>query len=249
MPITVTAAHLSLETALQSRLGALGVAVVCTGVDGDPDSLWPEERSAVAHAIARRQREFAAGRQAARTAMQRLGHPAQAIPAHPDRSPCWPPGLIGSISHTTSVCIAVVGPQDAWTSIGIDIEAEGGVDESMWESICTTEECQQLRSKPPAQRALFATQVFVAKEAFYKWRYPQRRVLLDFQDVSLQWDRGETHFRAVVHGAERDHPPSSGVGHVFSSGGSVVACCASRIPDSPCLMAEDPLPCNLEKPV
>ncbi|WP_439587272.1 4'-phosphopantetheinyl transferase family protein [Hydrogenophaga sp.] len=245
---TVTTTHLNLEAELQSRLGASGVAVVCTGVDGDPAGLWPEEQIAVAHAIPRRQREFAAGRHAARTAMRRLDRPARAIPSHPDRSPCWPEDLIGSISHTTDVCIAVVGTRDRWTSIGIDIESKPGVDEFMWDIICTPDERQQIRAQRPSTRALLATRVFVAKEAFYKWHYPQRRTLLEFQDVSVQWIPGGADFRVLLHGAAGHDRLADCTGHVFSFNGGVVAYCASRAHMGPASLAEHVVSCNLENP-
>lgn len=250
MPTSVTAAHRGLETALQSRLGAGGVAVVCTGVDGDPEDLWPEERPAVANAIARRQREYAAGRHAARTAMQRLGRPAHAIPTHPDRSPCWPKDLVGSISHTSSLCLAVVGTGERWKSIGVDVESDSAVDETTWDSICTPEERRQLQARAPSQRASFATRVFVAKEAFYKWHYPQHRILLDFQDVSVQW-HPDSHFRVRVrvHAATGEDGLASCIGHVFAHDGVVVAYVASGHEEVLSSKAQDGWPCNLENSV
>ena len=54
----------SLRLQLAQALGA-GVGVACTGVDGEPDLLWPAERTAILKAVPARQREYAAGRQAA----------------------------------------------------------------------------------------------------------------------------------------------------------------------------------------
>ena len=69
--------------------------------------LWPGE--ALPGAIPRRQTEFSAGRAAARAAMTSLGFAAAAIPAAPDRAPVWPPGITGSISHSATACLAILG--------------------------------------------------------------------------------------------------------------------------------------------
>ena len=215
--------HQRLQAELQAWLGP-EVAVVCTGVDGDPESLWPEEREAIARAVPKRQREFAAGRSAARTAMRRLNWLATAIPAHSDRSPCWPAGLVGSIAHSADTCVAVVGRQDAWVSIGIDIEPDRGIDESLWGIICTPDEQRQLEGQSPAKRASFVTKVFVAKEAFYKWHYPQYRTLLDFTDVSVKLEPNESGFLAVLRRCSAHECVVPGRGQLFTLGGCVVAC-------------------------
>ncbi len=220
--------HQRLQAELQAWLGP-EVAVVCTGVDGDPESLWPEEREAIARAVPKRQREFAAGRSAARTAMRRLNWLATAIPAHSDRSPCWPAGLVGSIAHSADTCVAVVGRQDAWVSIGIDIEPDRGIDESLWGIICTPDEQRQLGEQGPESRASLVTRVFVAKEAFYKWHYPQHRTLLDFNDVSVKWGRKGSGFEVVPVSRNMHDSVARGRGALFSLCGCVVACFSSWV--------------------
>lgn len=229
MQTTVTPAHLRLEVELQSRLGSK-MAVVCTGVDGDPDGLWPQERIAVAGAVPRRQREFAAGRIAARSAMQRLRAPVEAVPAHADRSPCWPENLIGSISHTADTCVAVVGRRNRCESVGIDIESEQGMDASLWDIICTPEERRELQGQAPSQQPLLATRLFVAKEAFYKWYYPQTRNLLEFQEVSLTWNSGGSNFEVSLQG---DKIAANCAGHIFLLAGNVVAYCTTKVQAPP----------------
>lgn len=214
--------HQGLVAALQARLGP-EAAVVCTGVDGDPERLWPEEKAAIARAVPRRQREFAAGRQAARAAMQRLGWTAAALPAHSDRSPGWPVGLVGSIAHTADTCLAVVGRKDSWASIGIDIEHDHGIDEGLWGIICRADEQRQLAEQAPGQRGAQVTRVFVAKEAFYKWHYPQHRTFLDFNQVSVDWAPDGAGFKVLVHARDGIESTSLGRGQLFTLGGQVVA--------------------------
>ena len=75
---------------------------------GEPGWLRPEERAYVESAVPRRVREFAAGRQCARLALRELGGPDEAIPVGLSRQPKWPPGIVGSITHTVGYCLAVV---------------------------------------------------------------------------------------------------------------------------------------------
>ena len=175
----------SIAALLDPRLG-----VVCTAVDADPRNLYPEERSSIIQAIPRRQREFAAGRAAAREAMACIGVECGPVPSGPDRAPIWPLGLVGSISHTRQICIAAVGRAKEVGAIGIDVEERLPVGPDLWHSICTPEEQTYLQGQPEEQRGDIVTQLFSAKEAFYKWQFPLTRRLLDFQDVQVNLEPG-----------------------------------------------------------
>lgn len=220
-------AHLTLQAALQVRLGP-SVAVVCTDVDGDPTTLWPEEKRAIAHAVPRRQGEFAAGRSAARAAMKILNWPAAAIPVHTDRSPGWPEGLVGSIAHTADTCVAVLGRRTAWASIGIDIEPERGIEQALWDIICTPDELRELATHGSLNMASLVTRVFVAKEAFYKWQFPQSGTFLDFQDVSVKWAPNGSDFEVAPSPSPGKRGVMPGSGQLFTTSGCVVACLASK---------------------
>lgn len=184
---------LALREAVSQRLGPrFGVA--STGVDGDPHALYPEELAAIQKAIPRRQREFAAGRQAARQAMAQIGWPPAAIASAPDRSPVWPDGLAGSISHTSQACMVVVGPGDDVGSIGIDLEDNRPMDPALWQTICTPEEQSWALAQPASQQGVWVTRMFCAKEAFYKWQFPQTGQMLDFHDVQVNIDTSTMSF-------------------------------------------------------
>ena len=169
---------------LTERLGP-GVGVALTGIDGDPQALYEEERATIQRAIPRRQREFAAGRQAARLAMSRIGWPPAAIPSAPDRSPIWPEGLTGSISHTHRGCIAIVAPSRKGWFVGIDLEDDVPMEPHLWSLICTPGEQAFVSTQPMALQGRLVTRLFSAKEAFYKWQYPQTHCMLEFQDVHV----------------------------------------------------------------
>lgn len=176
-----------LQQRLREQLGPR-IGVACTDVDGDPDSLYPEERAHLARAIPRRQREYAAGRQAARRAMAAIGWPAAAVPSAPDRSPVWPSGLAGSIAHTRGACVAVVARSEDVAAIGIDLEDDRPLAADLWPTVCTPAERAFLHAQPREQRGTLATRLFSAKEAVYKCQFPLTRRMLDFQDVHVVLD-------------------------------------------------------------
>ena len=176
-----------LEATLQAQLGP-HAAVACCSADGDVSTLAPEEYPAVARAIAQRRKEFAAGRTAARNALQRLGRPAVPIPVQPDRSPKWPEGIIGSISHAGATCVSVVALKPHWNAVGIDVESDTGLPRELWDSICIPNEIQRASTLPETVQARWMMRIFSAKEAYYKWVYPQTRRILEFHDVEITMD-------------------------------------------------------------
>ncbi len=213
----------SLHRQLATALGP-GIGIVCRDVDGDPQNLWPVERAAILKAVPRRQREFAAGRAAAREAMAQIGWPANAIPSAPDRSPVWPEGLTGSIAHSGHVCVAIAGRCDQVHAAGIDIEEDLAVDPTLWESICTPWERAAIARLPPSDRGRWATWLFCAKEAFYKWQYPQTGRMLDFSDVQVRFRPDHSGFS--VYPAMPGMLPlltCSREGHLLTSNGMVLA--------------------------
>jgi len=145
--------------------------------------------------IDKRQREFAAGRRAARMAMARIGLPPAAIPMGPDRAPVWPAGLAGSITHSASACLAAVTARPLL--IGLDLEPDMPLAPELWDSVLRPEEAAQLNGD-----ARQAMAVFSAKEAAYKAQFPRSRAILDFQamEVALFGDHFTATFRADVPG-------------------------------------------------
>jgi len=161
-----------------------GVVAVCGDVDGDITALHAEERLAVERAIHRRQAEFAAGRVAARAALQRLGYLSVPIPAGEDRAPIWPDGITGSISHCHTAVIAIAAHLDHRRRyLGVDIEVTGDLEPDLWDSICGPDEIEWLNVHPNS--ALWAKIMFSIKEAVYKAQFPLTGNMLDFKDVEI----------------------------------------------------------------
>ena len=148
--------------------------------------LTPDEATAVARATESRRREFATGRHCARSALLAFGKHGISIAANPDRTPAWPPGLIGSITHTQGYCGVAVASVSEFLGVGVDAERDDALHQALWPTICRSEELARLEALPPDYRVAMATLVFSAKESFYKCQYPVSRRWLDFHDVSVE---------------------------------------------------------------
>jgi 4'-phosphopantetheinyl transferase EntD len=158
---------------------------------GDPSLLYPEEAQCISRAVASRANEFAAGRQCARQALAEFGIVGFPLLAAPDRSPVWPAGIVGSISHTAGYCAVVTGRRTQFLGLGLDTEILTSVGEQLWSRLCTPPEWRRLLELPAAQRGRVAALTFAAKEAFYKAQYPMTREWLDFDAVEVDFDRPE----------------------------------------------------------
>ncbi|MDF1708906.1 MAG: 4'-phosphopantetheinyl transferase superfamily protein [Paracoccaceae bacterium] len=177
-----------LERSIAALFGG-PVAVAVLPVNGPHPPLMPQEARAVARAVQTRRDEFTAGRAAARLAMERLGLPPQAVPAAPDRSPVWPDGLTGSISHAGGLCAAVLS-RDPLHKLGLDIEDAAPLDADLWPLVLTPDELDRLAQAPADRRGTIAKRIFGIKEAAYKAQFPLTGAVIGFQalDVTLAPD-------------------------------------------------------------
>jgi 4'-phosphopantetheinyl transferase EntD len=154
---------------------------------GDPALLMPAEAACLASgAVEKRRREFAAGRLCARRAMAELGIQDFALRVAQDRQPLWPDSLVGSITHTPGLCVAVAAAKTRLAAVGLDSEVVGGVAPDIWPTIGVPSELAWLESLPVAQRAAAVTLIFSVKEAFYKCQYPVTAEWLNFEDLRVE---------------------------------------------------------------
>ncbi len=216
---TLQQLHRQLTVLLGPRVG-----VACTDVHGDPESLYPEEFSTIARAVPRRQREYAAGRSAARQAMVAMGWPAAAVRSAADRSPVWPAGVVGSIAHTHSACVAVVARQTDMATVGIDLEDNQPIEADLWPTICTPAELTFLLTQPAHRQGVLVKHLFAAKEAVYKCQFPLTQRMLDFQEVEVVFDPGcmPSRFQTVIDGLTA---PMKMTGSFLQCGELIAACC------------------------
>ncbi|KPK15352.1 MAG: hypothetical protein AMJ62_09495 [Myxococcales bacterium SG8_38] len=159
------------------------------------------EEEAVAGAAQTRIEQFTAGRVCSRIALSRLGvTKATPILRGEDRAPIWPPGFVGSISHTDAWCAAAVARSTDVRSIGIDLEPATPLKQSLWRRVCTQRERERLATL--ADPGLTGKILFSAKEAVYKCQYPLTTTFLGFHAVEIEMDDGsfEAVFRQEVNG-------------------------------------------------
>lgn len=150
----------------------------------DPRHLFAEEAAAMTRAVPSRQMEFAGGRVAARRA---LGCDV-ALPVTQDRTPLWPEGRTGSISHCEDICLAVAGDTAKIAAVGIDIEPNRPLPTDLADEILSDEDLDD-----PA----LATHVFSAKEAVFKAHFMCARRMYGFQALSASLDQGIARFLDV----------------------------------------------------
>ncbi len=150
------------------------------------DELYPEEREYLRNAIPKRRAEFGTARLWARRGLAAMGVPPVALLPGEDGAPTWPPGVVGSITHTSGYCAVALARDPPVRSMGLDVETLREVESGVADSILTPRERAWLRDQPQGQQADLVLLFFSAKEAYYKCQYPVTRRLLDFVDVELE---------------------------------------------------------------
>jgi 4'-phosphopantetheinyl transferase EntD len=158
------------------------------------DALFPEEHAALTQARPERIREFQAGRHAARRALSELGVSPTPIPRRADRSPLWPPGIAGSITHVrregVAWAAAAVARTELWPAIGVDAEVDAPLEVALWRRVLTPAERARIEAEPAEVRGGLAKLVFSAKESVYKCQYALTRTFLEFADVEVDLREG-----------------------------------------------------------
>ncbi len=192
--------------------------------DGDPSRLPPAERKEIETAVPGRAREFAAGRQAARRALARIGFDGVTVPRSPERCPIWPKGIVGSISHSQNIAGAAVSRDDRLAGLGFDIEQPTVArPEDIVSKVMTVEEIGQLRFLDEKQLGNHLALIVSCKEAAYKAVNPVIGEYFDFPDIEIELDQDSNSFvaraSASLHSGEWIN---GGRGHYGSLAGQIV---------------------------
>ncbi|HET7864794.1 MAG TPA: 4'-phosphopantetheinyl transferase superfamily protein [Burkholderiaceae bacterium] len=159
-------------------------------VEATDPALWeggllPEEAAFIGRAVPKRQREFTAGRNCARLAMQQLGiAPVPPVKVGAQREPLFPPGLSGTITHTHEYCAAAVLRQGEVRSIGIDAEVNGPLGDDIARLVLLPAE-QAMAQTLAVPGLCVGKLVFSIKEAFYKAYFQVAGQYLDFLDACV----------------------------------------------------------------
>jgi 4'-phosphopantetheinyl transferase EntD len=172
--------------------------------EGDDGALLPGELHFLSsQAAAQRRQEFAAGRMCARLLLSQLHISDFALRMAADRQPLWPDSTVGSITHTSGFCAAVVAEKTRFRAVGIDSEVSGSVKPELWHRLFTATEIAWLSALEGPHRGLAATLLFSAKESFYKLQYPLTGQKLGFHDATVEahWNLQRGSFRVHAPGA------------------------------------------------
>ena len=159
------------------------------------------EALVTARAVKARRDEFHTGRRLARAALGRLGCAPTVLPVREDRTPIWPSGFRGSISHSRLLCVAHVGRERDLLGVGIDIEPATPLPSELTTLVCRPDE-------DLGGAELTSLLRFIAKEAFFKAYFPEARSFLDFHDVHVELKEDRGTFLATLVAA--DKPPLAG---------------------------------------
>ncbi|MNZ46336.1 4'-phosphopantetheinyl transferase Npt [compost metagenome] len=158
-----------------------------------------EQTPNLQRSVAKRQAEYLAGRVCARSALQRLDGREYVPATHEDRSPIWPTGISGSITHGKGWAAAVVARDSDCLGIGLDQETLLSHEraERLAGEILTDAELQRMNK---GQTALTVTLTFSLKESLFKALYPivQQRFYFEHAEV-LEWSAdGQARLRLLT---------------------------------------------------
>ena len=122
-------------------------------------------------------------RHCARTALAELGVAPVPILKGDKGEPCWPDGIVGSLTHCEGFRGAVVGRVGDVRSLGIDAEPHDVLPNGVLDAISLPVERRALGALPG--RVHWDRILFCAKEATYKAWYPLTHRWLGFEDAHI----------------------------------------------------------------
>ncbi|WP_221274620.1 4'-phosphopantetheinyl transferase family protein [Thaumasiovibrio subtropicus] len=141
-------------------------------------------------AVAKRNSEYLAGRLVARQAMASGSHcemhQMPQITTGQHREPRWPQHLLGAITHSDNIALAVVAAKARFRFIGIDYEeilCEKTATSIASQIVDEEEKAILTASSIPFEHAL--TLAFSAKESVYKAIFGEVQQVLSFQDAKI----------------------------------------------------------------
>jgi len=133
----------------------------------------PEEEPLIAKSVAKRRNEFITVRFCAREALGELGLQPVPILKGDKGEPCWPEGIVGSLTHCEGYRGAAVARHDEVRSVGIDAEPHDVLPKGVLDAISLPGERTALRAMPTGLH--WDRILFCAKEATYKAWFPVTR--------------------------------------------------------------------------
>lgn len=130
-----------------------------------------------------RKREFVAGRDCARAALEKAGFLRGPILPDAYGVPTWPNGAVACISHSRGYCGAIAAKGANYRTLGLDLEKTDRLSPSAIKR--TVHPSEQVYVQDSQKKAsLF----FCAKEAFFKAQFPIWHTHANFHDLELAVD-------------------------------------------------------------
>jgi 4'-phosphopantetheinyl transferase EntD len=165
-----------------------GASLASAEMYSDPRELapLPEEEALIAKAVPKRRHEFTTVRHCARQALVDLGVEPVPILKGDKGEPCWPAGVVGSLTHCEGFRGAAVGRAGEVRSVGIDAEPHDVLPHGVLDAISLPVERSELAALPAGVH--WDRVLFCAKEATYKAWFPLTHRWLGFEDAHITFD-------------------------------------------------------------
>ena len=207
---------MTISTLMSSVLPAAGPAaanLASAELYADPPGLapMPEEEPLIARSVAKRRNEFITVRHCARIALGELGFPPEPILKGDKGEPCWPEGVVGSLTHCAGYRGAVVGRAGVVRSVGVDAEPHDVLPDGVLDAISLPAERSEMTALPAGMH--WDRILFCAKEATYKAWFPLTKRWLGFEDAHITFNvdgsgsTGGFESTILVDGAALSGPP------------------------------------------
>lgn len=178
----------TLMSSVLPNTGPVAGSLASAELYSDPSGLapMPDEEPLIARSVAKRRNEFITVRHCARTALGALGLSPVPILKGDKGEPCWPDGVVGSLTHCTGYRGAVVARSAVVRSVGVDAEPHDVLPDGVLDVISSEAERRAMAALPIGVH--WDRILFCAKEATYKAWFPLTKRWLGFEDAHITLD-------------------------------------------------------------
>lgn len=159
-----------------------GISVGCRTIQsGDEAFLLAEERQSIQTNNLNRLKASGAVRYIARGLLEKWSRNEFRILRAPTGEPIWPEGIVGSFAHDDEVVVAALGNSEEFQGLGIDVEPALPLPQDIQSLVrIPADKTGERQTSGLCDRILFC-----AKEAVYKAVYPLDRMILNYDDISV----------------------------------------------------------------
>lgn len=136
----------------------------------------------IRRSVRKRQYEFIAGRLCAQVVCKELNDKRNIINQCPHGRPIWPPGIVGSISHSSQIAVCAASQNKKIKAIGIDSEIVTN-DDKIISSIKNLVMVKNEESLIEKFEDYFL--IFSLKESLFKCLNPFSNLIFDFKEIKV----------------------------------------------------------------